>query len=68
MNWSRNARVFPLENKYNAYLPIDRIMSVIMKEVGYDDWVSLEIFSRTVSSNNSATVINHAERGKASLD
>ncbi|KAK2592396.1 hypothetical protein QQS21_009915 [Conoideocrella luteorostrata] len=46
MSWSRNARLFYGEEERGAYLPVRAILSAIVTELGYDGWLSFEVFSR----------------------
>ncbi|PON24795.1 4-hydroxyphenylpyruvate dioxygenase [Trichoderma gamsii] len=46
MSWSRNARLFYGETHHGGYLPIKRILDVIVREIGYQGWLSFEVFNR----------------------
>ncbi|KAL7934503.1 xylose isomerase-like protein [Trichoderma chlorosporum] len=46
MSWSRNARLFYGENHHGGYLPIKRILDVITRDIGYQGWLSFEVFNR----------------------
>lgn len=46
MSWSRNCRLFYGEKEYGAYLPIREIAETIFHKLGFDGWVSLELFNR----------------------
>ena len=61
MTWSRNARLFPFEEERGGYLPVMKIMEVIT-DVGYSGYISLELFSRTMSEKGEHVVSSHAER------
>lgn len=54
MDWSRNARLFPLEESRGAYLPVLQITKAIVGRspsgLGYEGWLSMELFSRTTQS------------------
>ncbi|KAL4809495.1 xylose isomerase-like protein [Aspergillus unguis] len=65
MNWSRNARLFPCEEDRGGYLPVLEIAKTFF-DIGFDGWVSLELFSRTCHDENPDTVRAHAERGMES--
>ncbi|KAL4924434.1 sugar phosphate isomerase/epimerase family protein [Aspergillus undulatus] len=65
MNWSRNARLFPCEEERGGYLPVLEIARTFF-EVGFEGWVSLELFSRTCNDARPETVAEHAERGMES--
>ncbi|KAH8705176.1 hypothetical protein BGW36DRAFT_392865 [Talaromyces proteolyticus] len=54
MSWSRNVRLFVYEN--------DR---VILNDLGFDGWESIELFSRTLSDPSKTVTRDHAQRGIA---
>ncbi|KAL4775065.1 xylose isomerase-like protein [Aspergillus nidulans var. acristatus] len=62
MNWSRNARLFPCEEERGGYLPVLEIARAFF-EIGFEGWVSLELFSRTCNDPDVKTVGEHARRG-----
>ncbi|GLI81108.1 3-deoxy-7-phosphoheptulonate synthase [Penicillium ochrochloron] len=47
MNWSRNARLFAFEEDRGGYLPILEVANAFF-DLGFEGWVSLELFSRTL--------------------
>ncbi|KAL7818534.1 xylose isomerase-like protein [Trichoderma gracile] len=48
MSWSRNARLFYGESHHGGYLPIKRILEVIIRDLGYQGWLSFEVFNRAL--------------------
>ncbi|KAJ9602165.1 hypothetical protein H2200_013285 [Cladophialophora chaetospira] len=46
MSWSRNARLFPFETALGGYLPIPAICKAIFTDMGWEGWVSMEMFGR----------------------
>jgi 4-hydroxyphenylpyruvate dioxygenase len=66
MSWSRNCRLFALEENMGGYLPVLEIARVIFDELGFEGWVSLELFSRTMADPSSDTPKEHAKRGSES--
>ncbi|KAF2148488.1 xylose isomerase-like protein [Myriangium duriaei CBS 260.36] len=66
MSWSRNARCFMYEQERGGYLPVEEVARVIIEKLGYKGFVSLELFSRTMSDPDPSTPRKHAERGIAS--
>ncbi|KAH0495791.1 hypothetical protein TgHK011_009321 [Trichoderma gracile] len=48
MSWSRNARLFYGEPHHGGYLPIKRILDVIIRDLGYQGWLSFEVFNRAL--------------------
>jgi len=63
MSWSRNARCFIYETDRNAYLPVERVARAIIEGLGYEGYVSMELFSRTLSDSASDVPESHAQRG-----
>lgn len=63
MSWSRNARTFMYESERGAYLPAERIAKVIIDRLGYNGFVSMELFSRTMSEEGAMVPRQHAQRG-----
>ncbi|KAH6616414.1 xylose isomerase-like protein [Boeremia exigua] len=65
MNWSRNARAYMYETDRGAYLPVEDVARAIIEGLGYKGWVSMELFSRTMSEPDENVPASHAERGMA---
>lgn len=63
MSWSRNARLFPFEER--GYLPVLEILKAIC-ESGYTGYISFELFSRTANMPDSSVPEDHAKRGQIS--
>jgi 4-hydroxyphenylpyruvate dioxygenase len=66
MSWSRNCRLFYGETARGAYLPVRDVAHAIIKEIGYDGWVSMELFNRVMNSTDNAVVEELAERAALS--
>ena len=70
MDWSRNARLFPLEQSRGAYLPVLQITKAIVDPVpaglGYAGYLSMELFSRSTQETNKSVPEQHAQRGSES--
>ncbi|OBT39147.1 hypothetical protein VE00_09687 [Pseudogymnoascus sp. WSF 3629] len=68
MSWSRNARLFPGEEDMGAYLPVLDVLRVITGKdgLGYDGWISSEIFSRALVDPRPEVVEEHAQRAEIS--
>jgi 4-hydroxyphenylpyruvate dioxygenase len=60
MSWSRNARLFAGEG---GYLPVMEVTKAIITGLGYKGWVSMELFSRTMSEPGAEVPAEHARRG-----
>ncbi|RAH57964.1 3-dehydroshikimate dehydratase [Aspergillus piperis CBS 112811] len=63
MNWSRNARLFLYEQDKGGYLPVVEVARVILKELGFEGWVSMELFSRTMADPDPSVPQSHSQRG-----
>jgi 4-hydroxyphenylpyruvate dioxygenase len=63
MNWSRNARAYMYETDRGAYLPVEDVARAIIEGLGYEGWVSMELFSRTMSEPDDSVPAVHALRG-----
>jgi 4-hydroxyphenylpyruvate dioxygenase len=66
MSWSRNCRLFYGEEDYGAYLPVAEIAKVILNDLGYEGWVSAELFNRLMSSEEVTVPETLARRGQTS--
>lgn len=66
MSWSRNARLFAFEHDPGADLPVVEIAKVIVQELGYKGWISMELFSRTMADPSPHVPEIHARRGMQS--
>lgn len=49
MSWSRNCRLFYGEQDRGGYLPVKEIARAFIEGLGYDGWVSMELFNRVMS-------------------
>ncbi|KAI5199999.1 xylose isomerase-like protein [Aureobasidium subglaciale] len=63
MSWSRNARCFIYETDRGDYLPVERVARAIIEGLGYEGYVSMELFSRTLSDPAPEVPGSHARRG-----
>jgi 4-hydroxyphenylpyruvate dioxygenase len=64
MSWSRNCRLFYGEQDRGAYLPVRDVAHAIIKDIGYDGWVSMELFNRVMNREDHGIVEELAERAK----
>jgi len=62
MSWSRNFRLFYGEEDRGQYLPIKEIAEVILQDLKFDGWVSMELFSRTLADPRPEVPEEHAKR------
>ena len=66
MSWSRNARLFPCEEARGGYMPVLEILRTITEDIGYEGFVSFELFSRTMAEVGEGVPEEHARRGERS--
>ncbi len=66
MSWSRNCRLFYGEKERGAYLPVREISSAIFRGLGFEGWVSLELFNRRMSDPSPDVPEELARRGAVS--
>lgn len=68
MSWSRNCRLFYGESERGAYLPVRDVMHVILNEIGFDGWVSMELFNRVMEKQDHDVVEELAIRAAVSWE
>lgn len=66
MSWSRNCRLFYGEVSRGAYLPVFDIMDTIINKVGYDGWISMELFNRDMEKRGKDVITDLASRASES--
>ncbi|KAL8709376.1 MAG: hypothetical protein Q9220_005870 [cf. Caloplaca sp. 1 TL-2023] len=66
MTWSRQARLFPLEAEMGAYLPVLDVLRACVVDIGYEGWISLEVFNASLFARDPQVPILHAQRGMSS--
>ncbi|KUI70267.1 3-dehydroshikimate dehydratase [Cytospora mali] len=66
MSWSRNCRLFYGERQYGAYLPIRDIAETFFHRLGFEGWVSLELFNRRMGDEQKDVPEELAMRGALS--
>ncbi|KAF2473466.1 3-dehydroshikimate dehydratase [Lindgomyces ingoldianus] len=62
MSWSRNCRLFYGERDQGGYLPVREVAEAIIKDIGYDGWVSMELFNRAMERTDEGVVEELASR------
>lgn len=68
MSWSRNCRLFYGEHDHGAYLPVKDIAMAFFHGLGYQGWVSLELFNRRMADEDAEVPEELARRGAVSWD
>lgn len=66
MAWSRNCRLFYGEASRGAYLPVREMVAAIFQGLGFQGWVSLELFHRRIVDEDPAVPEELAQRGALS--
>lgn len=62
MSWSRNCRLFYGEEDRGAYLPIKAILKAILVDLGFEGYVSAEMFNRSLTEADTSVPEEHARR------
>jgi 4-hydroxyphenylpyruvate dioxygenase len=67
MSWSRNARLFYGEEDRGQYLPVHRAARALLDPVskgglGFEGWISMELFSRSMAEKHQTVPDEHARR------
>ncbi|KAI1652558.1 xylose isomerase-like protein [Daldinia decipiens] len=65
MSWSRNCRLFYGEEERGAYLPVAQISRAIFQGLGFEGWVSMELFNQRMSDTDEVVPQELASRGAA---
>ncbi|KAJ8106727.1 hypothetical protein ONZ43_g6963 [Nemania bipapillata] len=63
MSWSRNCRLFYGEKDRGAYLPVAEISRAIFQGLGFEGWVSMELFHRRMADTDAVVPKELASRG-----
>jgi len=66
MSWSRNCRLFYGEKDRGGYLPIKEIARAFFHGLGFEGWVSLELFHRRMAEEGADVPEELARRGAIS--
>ncbi|GAB1317334.1 3-dehydroshikimate dehydratase [Madurella fahalii] len=66
MSWSRNCRLFYGEKDRGAYLPVKEIAWTFFHEIGFEGWVSMELFNRRMADEGPEVPEELARRGAIS--
>lgn len=68
MSWSRNCRLFLGEQDRGGYLPVLDVVSAICEGLGFEGWVSFELFNRSLTEKGDRVPKEHAERAMRSWE
>jgi len=64
MSWSRNCRLFYGEEDRGGYLPIKDVTRAIIQGLGFQGWVSMELFNRSMNDAAASVPRSHAQRAE----
>ena len=62
MSWSRNCRLFYGEESLGAYLPVIELVRAMLCDLGFEGWVSMELFNRDTACTDPSIPAEHARR------
>ncbi|KAM0384711.1 hypothetical protein ACHAPZ_001218 [Fusarium culmorum] len=68
MSWSRNARLFYGESSYGAYLPSKQLLRAIVQGLGFEGWLSFEVFNRRFLDTDKIVPEETAKRAAESFE
>ncbi|KAJ3506213.1 hypothetical protein NM208_g16099 [Fusarium decemcellulare] len=66
MSWSRNARLFYGEPQYGGYLPCKNVLKAIVQGLGFEGWLSFEVFNRRLTETDKSVPEEMARRAAES--
>lgn len=66
MSWSRNCRLFYGEEDRGAYLPLKAILHAVLVDLGFEGWVSAEMFNKSLTDPDPSVPAEHARRAAES--
>ncbi|KAF5025994.1 hypothetical protein F66182_1896 [Fusarium sp. NRRL 66182] len=67
MSWSRNARLFYGESQYGGYLPCKHLLRTVIQGLGFEGWLSFEVFNKRLAENDTAVPQEMAKRAAESF-
>lgn len=68
MSWSRNCRLFYGEEDRGAYLPVYDILKTLLVDLGFDGYISAEVFHRDLGKDDRSVPEEFAQRAKRSWE
>ncbi|KAF4945346.1 hypothetical protein FSARC_14443 [Fusarium sarcochroum] len=68
MSWSRNARLFYGESQYGAYLPCKQLLRTVVQGLGFEGWLSFEVFNRRFTDTDKVVPEETAKRAAESWE
>lgn len=68
MSWSRNCRLFYGEEERGAYLPVYDILKTLLVDLGFEGYISAEVFHRDLGKDDRSVPEEFAQRAKRSWE
>jgi 4-hydroxyphenylpyruvate dioxygenase len=68
MSWSRNSRLFYGETSYGAYLPCKHLLRTVVQGLGFEGWLSFEVFNRRLTETDKIVPEESAKRAAESFE
>lgn len=68
MSWSRNCRLFYGEEERGAYLPVYAILKTLLVDLGFEGYISAEVFHRDLGKDDRSVPGEFAQRAKRSWE
>lgn len=68
MSWSRNCRLFYGEEERGAYLPVYAILKTLLVDLGFEGYISAEVFHRDLGKDDRSVPEEFAQRAKRSWE
>lgn len=68
MSWSRNCRLFYGEEDRGAYLPVYDILKTLLVDLGFEGYISAEVFHRDLGKDDRSVPEQFAQRAKRSWE
>ncbi|KAH6958161.1 xylose isomerase-like protein [Fusarium avenaceum] len=68
MSWSRNSRLFYGETSYGAYLPCKHLLRAVVQGLGFEGWLSFEVFNRRLTETDQIVPEESAKRAAESFE
>lgn len=68
MSWSRNCRLFYGEGSHGAYLPVQKILTALVQGLGFEGWLSFEVFNRALTEGRADVPEEMARRAALSWE
>ncbi|KAG9250342.1 xylose isomerase-like protein [Emericellopsis atlantica] len=68
MSWSRNCRLFYGESSHGAYLPVKAVLTAVVRGLGFQGWLSFEVFNRRLTDRDTSVPEEMAKRASVAWE